>query len=83
MAINVDIADRMYDYTDEEVAAEAVDEFQSIFGLGDEAIVKLWASDDNPSRHDLEKRIFKAVDENGSAYRAKNKIPCGISLYVA
>lgn len=82
MAIAVEIADRMYDYTDEEQAAEAVDEFQSQFELQDNEIVELWLDESNPKRTILEQRIFDAVDANGSVKRAQEKIPCGITLYI-
>lgn len=83
MAISVDIADRLYDYTDEEKAAEAVAEFQGQLGLGDETIIKLWADESDVRRTELERMIFDAVDANGSMRRAQESIPGGISLEIA
>ena len=82
MAISVDIADRLYDYTDEEKAAEAVAEFQTSSGLDDEAVVALWANEEEPLRRELERRIFDAVDANGSIKRAQETIPVCITLLV-
>lgn len=83
MAISVDIADRLYDYTDEEMAAEAVAEFQSVHGLEDEAVIAIWDNAGDPLRGDLEKRIIDAVDLNGSVKRAQESVPGGISLLIA
>jgi len=83
MVISVDIADRLYDFTDEERAAEVIAEFQDEMKLNDEAVVALWASDNDPRRVDLEQRIFAAVDTNGSVKRARESIPSCISLTVA
>ena len=83
MVVAVDIADRMYDYSDEEKAAEAVAYYQDKSGLDDEAIVALWDNKSDPRRIDLEKRIFDAVDANGTAKRAAESIPNGITLAVA
>ena len=82
MAISVDIADRLYDYTDEEKAAEAVAEFQSDMMLGDEAVLTLWEDEGVPLRAVLEAKIFAAVDANGSVKRAQESVPDGISLFV-
>ncbi len=82
MAIGVDIADRLYDYTDEEKAADAVAGFQQDMGLDDDGILALWADNADPARAALEARIFAAVDANGSAKRAQESIPGGISLFV-
>jgi len=82
MAIVVEISDRQYDYTDEEKAAEAIARFQVDNGLDDEAIVTLWADVKNAKRVELERRIFDAVDANGSAKRAEETIPGGISLSI-
>ena len=80
MAISVDIADRLYDYTDEEKAAEAVVEFQARTGLSDDAIVVLWQTENDPQRLELEKCIFEAVDANGSVRRANEAAPGRITL---
>lgn len=82
MTISVDIADRQFDYTDEEKAAEAIADFQADTGLSDEQIVALWASDLDPRRAKLERLIFDAVDANGSAKRAQETVPSGITLSV-
>lgn len=82
MTVAVDIADRLYDYTDEEKAADAVAEFQEAVGLDDEGIVALWGDETNPRRRELERLIFNAVDANGSAKRARNSVPGGIQLSV-
>lgn len=82
VTINVDIADRMYDYTDEEKAAEAVEEFQSLNKLSDGEIISIWQNEIDPRFSELEKRIFDAVDANGSVKRAQEKIPCGITLFI-
>jgi hypothetical protein len=82
MSIAVDIADRQFDYTDEERAAEAVAEFQLVHKLDDDAIVDLWSRLDDPMRVGLEKAIFDAVDRNGSARRAAETIPGGVSLVI-
>lgn len=83
MTIAVDIADRMYDYTDEEVAAKAVEEFQSLNNLTDIEVITIWENQNDPRFPNLEKKIFDAVDANGSVKRAQEKIPCGITLLVA
>ncbi|MDC7675132.1 hypothetical protein [Asticcacaulis machinosus] len=82
MAIAVDIADRLYDYTDEEKAAEAVALFQLQNNLDDHALIALWEDERNPKRVELERSIFEAVDTNGSAKRAEETIPAGISLVI-
>lgn len=82
MTISVDIADRLYDYTDEEKAAEAIAEFQDEMKLDDEAVVALWQNENNPLRNDLERRIFDAVDANGTVKRAKESVPGGVELNI-
>ena len=82
MAISVDIADRLYDYTDEEKAAEAVSEFQAAMGLDDSGVLALWESVANPQRNELERLIFEAIDKNGSAKRQRESIPGGLSLFI-
>lgn len=82
MTICVDIADRLYDYTDEEKAVEAVAEFQVQMNLDDEAIVALWGDEKAPLRVELERRIFDAVDKNGTAKRAAEAVPGGIILSI-
>ena len=82
MVIAVDIADRLYDYTDEEAAADAIAEFQSETGLTDLEILALWADDADLRRSKLEKIIFDAVDLNGSSKRAESSVPVGITLQV-
>ncbi len=82
MAIGVDIADRLYDYTDEEKAVEAVAEFQLDKGLDDQAVVALWEGPQVPLRAELEAMVFAAVDANGSAKRAQESVPGGVSLFV-
>jgi len=80
MAIQVDIADRFYDFTDEEKAAEAIAEYQADTGLNDHAVVALWLNEGDPRRVTLEALIFDAVDANGSVKRAKDNVPGGITL---
>lgn len=80
MPVVVDIADRLYDYTDEEKAAEAVAEYQAQNSLNDAAIIAIWADENDPRRIDLEKIIFDAVDANGSMRRAQEHIPNGVEL---
>ncbi len=82
MTISVDIADRLYDYTDEEKAATAIAIFQSEMGMDDAEIVAVWSDEADPRHKELEKRIFDAVDHNGSEKRARETIPCGIYLSV-
>lgn len=83
MSIQVDIADRLYDYTDEEKAAEALAQYQETSGLQDAEIIGIWCDDSDPRRTILERMIFDAVDANGSAKRAEENIPAGITLAVA
>ena len=83
MTIAVDIADRQYDYTDEERAAETIAAFQVETGLSDEAVLALWADQGNPERSNLERLIINAVDLNGSAKRARETVPADITLSVA
>lgn len=83
MSITVDIADRLYDYTDEEKAAQAVAAFQAEHSLDDNATVALWNDEADDRRIALEKRIFDAVDANGSVRRARESIPCGVHLLIA
>ena len=80
MTISVDISGRLYDYTDEEKAAEAVAQFQEANALDDEVIITLWANANDPRRVQLEKAIFEAVDANGSAKRAKEEVPTDVVL---
>ncbi|MEI9903034.1 MAG: hypothetical protein WDN06_02900 [Asticcacaulis sp.] len=82
MTIIVDIADRQYDYTDEEKAAFAVASFQEEMSLDDSAVLALWDSERDPRRSELERRIFEAVDANGPVKRARETIPNGISLAI-
>lgn len=82
MAISVDISDRQYDYTDEETAAAAVAQFQAETGLEDAEILSLWVGPQTLQRQTLEGRIFEAVDMNGSARRAAESVPAGITLFV-
>jgi len=82
MAIQVDITDRLYDYTDEEKATEAVGAFQAENGLDDDAVIAIWSDEKDPRHAGLEKLIFDAVDANGSAKRAAESVPDGVSLYV-
>lgn len=83
MTIAVEIADRQYDYTDEEKAAEAVSEFQERHNLADNEIIALWNDPTDLRRTDLEKLIFEAVDLNGTAKRAKETVPCEIYLNIS
>lgn len=83
MAISVDIADRLYDYTDEEKAADAVAGFQATLGLDDRAIIDIWASRTDGRRMKLEAMILAAVDANGSVKRAKESVPADIRLEIA
>ncbi|UDF03283.1 hypothetical protein [Asticcacaulis sp. AND118] len=80
MAIIVDIANRLYDYTDEEKAAEAIAEFQAAHGLSDAEILAIWEGAASQQRDELERRIFEAVDANGGASRARDEIPYPLSL---
>jgi hypothetical protein len=82
MAISVDIADRLYDYMDEERAAQAVAEFQDEAGLDDHAMLSLWRDENDGRRLELESRIFKAIDDNGSAKRAAESVPAEINLLI-
>jgi hypothetical protein len=82
MAISVDIADRQFDYTDEEKAAEAVADVQSEKGLSDEQVIAAWSDEGSSLRAELERRIYDAVDANGSAQRARETVPGGITLMV-
>lgn len=83
MTIQVDIADRLYDYTDEEKATEALAEYQETTGLQDAEIIAIWGNESDPRRAILERMIFEAVDANGSAKRAEENVPGGISLAIA
>ena len=82
MTIQVDIADRLYDYTDEERATEAVADYQVQTGLDDVAIIALWNALEDPRRAELERLIFDAVDMNGSVRRSRETVPGGISLAI-
>jgi hypothetical protein len=82
MAISVDIPDRLYDYTDEEKAAEAIANFQAANGLSDADIIALWNDHGDPRRLELDRRITAAVDSNGSAKRAQETIPSEIILEI-
>ncbi len=82
MAVIVDIADRLYDYTDEEKAAAAVADFQARHDLSDIEIIAIWTDETDPLRFDLEKAIFAAVDANGSAKRAAESVPGEVSLII-
>ncbi|GGZ32931.1 hypothetical protein [Asticcacaulis endophyticus] len=80
MPIVVDIADRLYDYTDEEKAAEAIEQFRIASGLDAKAVLAIWEDKNDPRRQQLEKAMFDAVDLNGSVKRAQTSVPDGITL---
>lgn len=80
MTVIVGIANRLYDYTDEEKAAEAVAVYQADHGLSDAEIIAIWEGAATPQRDDLERRILEAVDANGGASRARDEIPYPLSL---
>jgi len=82
VTISVDIADRLYDYTDEQKAAEVVADFQAEEGLTDEAVMAIWNSGSDPRRSTLEKNMFAAIDANGSVRRAQESVPAAISFFV-
>lgn len=82
MTVLVDISDRLYDYTDEEAAGIAVSAFQEEFGISDQEIVLVWGRDSDPRRTELEKRVFKAIEANGSVKRAAESVPSGITLTI-
>jgi hypothetical protein len=82
MTIAVEITDRQYDYTDEEKATEAVSKFQEEHSLADAQVIAIWNDQSDIRRHDLEKRIFDAVDLNGTAQRANETVPCGVYLNI-
>ena len=82
MTIHVDIGDRLYDYTDEEKAAEAIADFQSRTGMDDDSIMSLWLDDSDPRRSELERLIFNAVDQNGTVKRAQEHVPGDIFLAI-
>jgi hypothetical protein len=83
VTVTVDIADRLYDYTDEECAADAIAEYQAQTGLDDSAIIALWEDERDPRYKDLYGRVVNAVDANGSVKRARDNIPAGITLAIA
>lgn len=83
MTVSVEISDRLYDYTDEEKAAEAIAFFQEETGLSDIEILTLWRNSSDSRRSELEGRIFDAVDANGSVKRALEAVPGGISLAIS
>lgn len=80
MPISVEISDRLYDYTDEEAACEAIMSFQETHELSEAEIITIWNSGDDPRRAELEACILDAVDQNGSVKRAAESVPCGISI---
>lgn len=82
MPVVIDIADRLYDYTDEEKAAEAISDFQSEHDLSDQDILLIWSNTAHPMRAEMEKLIFDAIDANGSVRRANESIPSCIELFL-
>lgn len=82
MPITVDIADRLYDYTDEEKAAEAVADFQNLHGLSDSEVVAIWDNTASPLRVELQQAVYDAVDANGSEKRAREHVPSVIILII-
>lgn len=82
MTINVEIADRLYDYTDEEKAAAAVADYQAEMGLDDVTVMAIWNSPADPRRDILDRKITEAVDANGSAKRAQESVPGGVTLFI-
>lgn len=82
MSISVDIADRLYDFSDEECAALAVAGFQEELGIDDAGILAIWSNEADLRREELERRIFDAVDRNGSEKRAREAIPAGVTLFI-
>lgn len=82
MSISVEIPDRLYDYTDEEKAAEAIMQFQSSLNLEDKEIIAIWDNASDPRREQLEASIIAAIDANGSVRRAEESIPSEILLVI-
>ncbi len=82
MAIIVEIGDRLYDYTDEEVAQGAIEAFQAERLLEDAEVVEIWSSPKHPLKTELEARIFAAIDANGSVKRANSSIPGDLALHI-
>lgn len=82
MTISVDIADRLYDYTDEEKAAVAIADYQASEGIDDPEVMRIWLNETDPRRTTLERVIFEAVDANGSVKRAQTSIPAEVHLSI-
>lgn len=82
MTVVVEIADRQYDYTDEEKATAAVANFQEETGLSDEQIIALWSDTYSKHRAELEGVIFDAVEVNGGTRRSRETVPAGVSLFI-
>ncbi|WP_298331352.1 hypothetical protein [Asticcacaulis sp.] len=80
MAVIVEINDRLYDYTDEEKATEAVSQFMETHGLDEISVVTIWADANDPRHAQIEKVIFDAVDQNGTQKRALESVPGGITI---
>lgn len=80
MAVIVEINDRLYDYTDEEKATEAVSQFMETHGLDESAVIAIWADATDPRHAEIERVIFDAVDQNGSQRRALESVPSGITF---
>ncbi len=80
MTIAVDIADRLYDYTDEDEAAKVIARFQDEMGLSDEIILSIWSDFSDPRHSLLETRVIAAIDANGTVKRAQESIPAEIHL---
>lgn len=82
MSVMVEIADRLYDYTDEEAAASEIASFQEEKALEDITIIEIWSADNHPLKADLQHRIYTAIDANGTVQRAQASIPGELYLYV-
>ena len=82
MTVSVDIADRLYDYTDEEKAAGAIADYQASNDLSDQDILTIWLNEADPRHTVLERMIFEAVDAHGSAKRAQTNVPAEIYLVI-
>lgn len=80
MVISVYIEDRLYDYTDEECASDAVLDFQEKNGLSDQQILEIWFDSSDPFHSQLQAVVYEAIDKNGTVKRAQESIPGGITI---
>lgn len=83
MALILEIADRLYDYSDEEKALIALQNYQYETGMDDDTIIMYWETATHKKcaqRDEIQHVVYQAIDMNGSFARAAKSIPAGVTI---